>query len=71
MRLSGILKHFIKNFVKPLLFTDDLIICDDFNGEQILVGDQNISFSDVEIDLKKLREHHAGKNSSMNVQVDY
>lgn len=59
MRLSGILKHFIKNFVKPLLFTDDLIICDDFNGEQILVGDQNISFSDVEIDLKKLREHHA------------
>ena len=55
--LAGKLKQFIKQEVKPRLFTEDNIIFSELNGEQVSINDKLITLNDIQIDLIKIREH--------------
>ena len=60
--MAGKLKHFIKQSVKPLLFTNNELIFSDLNGEDVQIDGKTITLNDVKINLVAIRNHSLIRN---------
>ena len=68
--MAGKLKHFIKQSVKPQLFTKAKLTFSELKGEEVFINGNKVILSDVEINLVAIRDHFAIKNFVKECTVD-
>jgi hypothetical protein len=62
LMMAGKLKHFVKQDVKPQMFTKPRLIFSELNGEDVQINGDKVTLFDVEIDVVAIREHPLIKN---------
>lgn len=60
--MAGKLKHFIKQYVKPQLFTKAKLTFSELNGEDVQINGNTVTLNDIEINLVALRDHSLIRN---------
>jgi len=60
--MAGKLKHFIKQSVKPQLFTKAKLTFSELNGEDFQINGNIVTLNDVEINLVAIRDHSLIRN---------
>lgn len=60
--MAGKLKHFIKQSVKPQLFTKAKLTFSELNGEDVQINGNKVTLNDVEINLVAIRDHSLIRN---------
>ena len=68
--MAGKLKHFIKQSVKPQLFTKAKLTFSELNGEEVRINGKKVVLNDVEINLLAIRDHSAIRNFIKECTVD-
>lgn len=68
--MAGKLKHFIKQCVKPQLFTKAKLIFSELNGEDVQINGNTVTLNDIEINLIAIRDHSSIRNFIKECTVD-